>query len=150
LKHNYDPCKDNLKELIRIGLVRKFDNGMRSGKNKCKLYIKHLPESLSSEDIDKFSSKYLNPINISWSEYLKSCQKLILSSKSAVLSPETSCILNNDVYKRFVFYSSNEFSLKFVFFLSFLKYSSTTPNNNNSNTNNHNKIDKNSLQKIKK
>ncbi len=144
--------KDHLEELKNIGLIRQFDNGIRSGKNNCKLYIKQLPESLSSQDIKNFSSKYLDPIKISWSNYLESSKKLILPSKSAVLSPQTSNIFNNNTYKRFVFYSSNEFSLKFVFFfLCFLKYSSTASNNNtNSNIKKQNNINKKSLQKIKK
>jgi hypothetical protein len=99
--------KDNLKELTSIGLLRELENGVRSGKNHCTLYVKQLPESLSSENIEKFSSKYLNQIKIYWSTYFESCQKLILPSKFAVFSSETLNILKNDVYNGFVFYSSN-------------------------------------------
>ncbi len=107
LKHNYSSLKDHLKELACFGLLTELENGVRSGKNYCTLYIKQLPASLSSENIDNFSLKYLNPIKISWLTYIKSCQRLILPSKSAVLSPQTSDLLNNEVYRWFVFYSSN-------------------------------------------
>ncbi len=103
LKHNYSSLKDHLKELTCLGLLTKLDNGVRSGKNQCTLYIKQLPPSFSSENIENFSLKYLNSIKLSWSTYLQSCQTLILPSKSAALSPETSDLLNNDVYRWFVF-----------------------------------------------
>jgi hypothetical protein len=107
LKHNYSSLKDHLKELVSLGLLKEIEKGVRSGKNYCALYIKHLPASLSPENIEQFSLQYLKPIKISWSTYIQSCQRLILSSKSAVLSPKTSDLLNNDVYRWFVFYSSN-------------------------------------------
>jgi len=99
--------KDHLKQLTCVGLLRELENGVCSGKNHCTLYIKQLPESLSSENVEKFSLKYLNQIKISWSTYIESCQKLILSSKFVVLSSQTLNILNNNVYNWFVFYSSN-------------------------------------------
>jgi hypothetical protein len=99
--------KDHLKELARLGLLTELEKGVRSGKNNCTLYIKPLPASLSSKSIENFTSKYLNQIKISWSTYSQSCRKFILPSKSAVLSPQASNILNNDVYRWFVFYSSN-------------------------------------------
>lgn len=99
--------KDHLKELTYVGLLRKLENGVRSGNNYCTLYIKQLPTTLSSENIEKFSLQYLKQVKIAWSTYIKSCQTLILPSEGAILSSETSNILNNDVYTKFVFYSSN-------------------------------------------
>jgi hypothetical protein len=80
LKHNYSSLKDHLKELVSLGLLKEIEKGVRSGKNYCALYIKQLPESFSSQNIENFSFKYFNPIKMSRSTYIQSCQRLILPS----------------------------------------------------------------------
>ena len=144
--------KDHLEALTNIGILKELTDGVRSGKNQCTLYIKQVPESLSSESIEEFTSKYLNQLNISWSNYSASCRKMILSSESAVLGMEASNMLNTHSYDWFVLFihQINFVSNLFFFFLKVLLNSVICQSYHQQILKNQRKIDRKYQRRIEK
>lgn len=81
-------------------LLIKFENGLRSGRNSCNLYVKTLPESITLNTVNSFVVNTLDQIKMPWTLFKASCEKVILPSTSAVLSQEVRNILNKDNYTK--------------------------------------------------
>jgi hypothetical protein len=81
-------------------LLLKIENGLRSGRNLCNLYIKTLPESITMNTVNSFVLNNLDKIKMPWALYKANCEKVVLPSASATLSVEVREIFNRDNYRK--------------------------------------------------
>ncbi|CAF3468508.1 unnamed protein product [Rotaria socialis] len=99
LKHQYTTVEPLILKLINMQLLMKIENGLRSGRNSCNLYIKTLPESITLNTVNSFVKNNLDQIKMPWALYKANCEKVVLPSATATLSEEVRQILNQDNYR---------------------------------------------------
>lgn len=89
-----------LVKLTEMKLLIKVDNGLRSGRNLCNLYIKILPSSITLNTVNSFVVNSLDQIKMPWALFKASCEKVILPAATATLTAEVQQILNQDHYRK--------------------------------------------------
>ncbi len=100
LKYQYTTVEPALSKLIDLKLLLKYENGIRSGRNTCNIYIKRLPESLTLNTVNSFVVDVLDKIKMPWALYKASCEKVILPSASTTFSEEVQQLFNQDNYRK--------------------------------------------------
>ena len=87
-----------LEKLVQMEILLKYENGLRSGRNTCNIYVKVLPESITLNTVNDFVVNRLDPVKMPWAVYKSCCRKVLLPSPSTVLSDEVQQILNKENY----------------------------------------------------
>lgn len=87
-----------LDKLVQMKILLKYENGLHSGRNKCNLYVKVLPQSITLNTVNDFVTDRLDQIKMPWVVYMSNCRKVLLPSPSAILSNEVKQLLNQENY----------------------------------------------------